>query len=287
MPGGRGPQKIIIPAEVTHRIGNWCEEAVLREQCLKDFAQKIQTGSLSTQKVQMKLITALQPVTLSNELRFGQNIMIKSVATSGHMVVDVPNNYPERILETDIFQLNTTENECPPTARSSFTLEPADSYSSWGSVDDRPRYGQKFHIVVSDLLVEKPMYLCSETKTFVSYSRRSKEQQAFLSFHKDNRAVWQILFTDPHLQLEMEGEVVPVNTPVIIQHSLTGNYLGSEASLRSMIRNDFGVEWEVDCFTRKLEPLCNRWVFEVNEAVQQSGDGQTREGADRETAKAE
>jgi hypothetical protein len=77
----------------------------------------------------------------------------QNLATNGFLAVDVPDNYPEKIYETDVFTLSTTSNSSP-TARSTFTLQPLEKYGGFGST---PLYGQKFYIVVNDALVEKPV----------------------------------------------------------------------------------------------------------------------------------
>ncbi|KAI9328699.1 hypothetical protein BDR26DRAFT_42565 [Obelidium mucronatum] len=67
----------LLSPPVTHRIGNWCEESVLREEQLKDFLTKCNNGTLGIQRVQMKKMMALQQVPLAKKFEFGQNVMIK------------------------------------------------------------------------------------------------------------------------------------------------------------------------------------------------------------------
>ncbi|KAI9332890.1 hypothetical protein DFJ73DRAFT_53868 [Zopfochytrium polystomum] len=243
-----------------YRIGNWCEETFLQGARLSEFLQKARSGSLEIQKTELRLGAAQQDVDLSDSVRFGAPLMLKNLGTGCHLAVDVPNTYPEQILETDTFPLTTTARYVPPTARTVFSLVPVDPF------DEIPRYGQKLGVVASAALVDRPMFLGSEFKSFASFASKSKEQQAYLSFRQDNRSSWRIVFTDPHMQPEMEGQPVEADTPFLLQHCLTGSFLSSESSSKTMIRNDFGVEWEVDCHTRKLAPLCNRWMIQVGHA---------------------
>ncbi|KAJ3205752.1 hypothetical protein HDU82_004979 [Entophlyctis luteolus] len=187
---------------------------------------------------------ALQRLPLAEKFQFGDNVMIKNAGTNGYLSVDLPDTYPENVSESDVFHLTTatadSKTKIHPSARNVMKLVPVDRYARIGFVDQIPRYGEKFYIVASDALVDKPLYLCSEQKNFARSSRKLRLQAAYLCFHKDSRAEWQIIYPDPELSLEMEGQPVPVGEPVIIHHPLTGVSLGSEASSKTMIRDSLG-----------------------------------------------
>ncbi|KAI8835331.1 hypothetical protein BC829DRAFT_62313 [Chytridium lagenaria] len=257
-------ENVVPPPFVKHRVGNWCEESVLKESQLREFLDKSSRGLLKIERATLRLDTATQQVPLSSKLEYNANIMIKNISTKGFLSVDVPDNYPESIFETDVFSLTTSSETKTSTARTCFRLEPVDEYRIPG--DTTIRYAQKFYIIASSALVDKPMYLCSEAKSFVSFAKKSKNQQAFLSFKKDNRSVWQIIYEEPKLRLESEGTPIELNTPVVIQHCLTGSCLGSTQTDKTLIRNNFGVEWEVDChshrdFGTRKEQSPNHWVL--------------------------
>ncbi|KAJ3027906.1 UNVERIFIED_CONTAM: hypothetical protein HDU68_002872, partial [Siphonaria sp. JEL0065] len=206
----------LLSPPVTHRIGNWCEESVLREEQLKDFLKKCNNGTLGIQRVQMKKLMALQQVPLAKKFEFGQNVMIKNIGTNGYLSVDLPDSYPDNVTESDIFHLTTAEGvKSPdgiriiPTARSTMKLVPIDAYNQIGLSDPTPRYGEKFYIVLSDAVVEKPMYLCSVHKNITQSSRRLHNQPAYLSFQKSSFAEWQIVHPDTSISMEMEGQPVP------------------------------------------------------------------------------
>jgi hypothetical protein len=71
--------------------------------------------------------------------------------------VDLPDEYPGMVLENDEFPLTTTGSESAPTARTCFKFQPIAAYANLGTKDKLLRYGQKFYIVASDLLVNKPV----------------------------------------------------------------------------------------------------------------------------------
>ncbi|KAJ3208292.1 hypothetical protein HDU67_006914 [Dinochytrium kinnereticum] len=148
-------EHVVPPPFVKHRIGNWCEESVLKESQLKEFLDKSSKGLLKIERATLRLETATQKVVpLSPSLTFGANIMIKNVSTDGYLAVDVPDNYPESIYETDIFSLTTSTETKLATARTCFRLEPVDEYRIEG--DEVMRYSQKFYIVACSSLVERP-----------------------------------------------------------------------------------------------------------------------------------
>ncbi|KAJ1563001.1 hypothetical protein HK405_004523 [Cladochytrium tenue] len=91
--------------------------------------------------------------------------------------------------EDDASEVLTLTTSAPPElavrgagvgpARSVFCLAAVDE------LDGAPRYGQRMAVRSCDGL-----YLGSEHKQFSSFSKRSKEQPAFLTPMFDNRCVW-------------------------------------------------------------------------------------------------
>jgi len=56
---------------------------------------------------------------------------------------------------------------------------------------------------------------------------------------------WIIDHVDPTIRFEMQGQIVKAGDPVLIRHSPTCIYLGSDN--RYKYKNDFGTEFEVHC----------------------------------------
>ncbi|KAJ3240573.1 hypothetical protein HDU78_002240 [Chytriomyces hyalinus] len=258
----------LLNAPVTNRLGNWFEESVLREGQLKDFIAKADSGTLGIQRHEMKMMLALQEVRLPEKFMFGENVMIKNLGTNGYLSVDLPDTFPNNVTIADEYYVTTANNlkrrdggKPVAAARSSFKLVPIDEYGLVGMSDMTPRYGMKIYIVSSDALIEKPMFLWSVPKNTAQKSRKLKYQMAFLSFEKGACAEWQIVYPDRSMRLEMEGQPVQAESPVIIQHQMTQNELGSELGTPSLIRNDFGVEYDVDLY-RHRGGIWSRWEFE-------------------------
>ena len=74
-----------------------------------------------------------------------------------------------------------------------------------------------------------------------------KRQSAYLTSKADYNAIWQFIWPDRTYRLEMEGQPIQPDQQGLLKHCQTGVLLGTE--FESIVRNDFGVEWAVDCCT--------------------------------------
>jgi hypothetical protein len=66
-----------IPPKVTRRVGNWCEESVLRQEKLKAFMTKIETGEMAFKRRETRIKLVNEPRTLGKSMEFQKNVMIK------------------------------------------------------------------------------------------------------------------------------------------------------------------------------------------------------------------
>lgn len=64
-----------------------------------------------------------------------------------------------------------------------------------------------------------------------------------MNIQKIYNSVWEVVHPDPLLQLEMVGQSVQANSPVLIKHCATCAYLASDLL---EYKNDFGTEYEVN-----------------------------------------
>ncbi|TPX57296.1 hypothetical protein SpCBS45565_g08241 [Spizellomyces sp. 'palustris'] len=255
-----------LPHTVPHRTGNWTEESVLREEKMRAFLTNYEKGMSNVKKGERRAKTARKEQILSHKLVYDANIMLKNGHTQSHLSADIPDSFPDNITPSTTLALTTCATETSPTARSCFQLVKLDAHGNTG--ESVPRFGERFYMVVTSDLVDAPMYLTSEPKSFLYYAKLSKDQAVYLTFNRDYRSVWQFDFPDPNFRLEMEGQDVAPNTPVLIKHCNTGNYLSSDKKYG--LRTDFGVEWEVACHTYKdygtrLELDQNHWLLRVSE----------------------
>ncbi|KAI9197505.1 uncharacterized protein BJ171DRAFT_221809 [Polychytrium aggregatum] len=279
-----------LPTLVPHRIGNWCEEMVLKENQLREFLGKSTRNELICQRVERRIRGSRRPVKLSDVMEYDQNIMLKNLHTEGFLSIDVPDNYPDSVTNQDTFNLTTSLVEGVPVARNCFRFLLKDEYRTGNPEEDKKlRYGQKFYLVLNREFVQGEMYLSSTLKTLSSFSKYGKQQPAYVSFHKSNAALWKIDCIDPNIRFEMEGQLIEPGSPVLITHCVTGQHLSSDP--RHIVRNDFSVEWEAACHSYKnLDAACrnrqelvqNHWVIFVGQDSAQSSDA----GAVAESASA-
>ena len=72
----------------------------------------------------------------------------------------------------------------------------------------------------------------------------SRLNEATMHGKSNYAGVWLVDAIDPNFRMEMQGEPVRVNEPVLFRHCSTSHYLGSDDKRYA---NDFGGEKEVMC----------------------------------------
>ncbi|KAI8917130.1 hypothetical protein DFJ77DRAFT_547948 [Powellomyces hirtus] len=253
-----------LPQSVPHRIGNWTEESVLREEQLKDFLQKYERGVSSVAQNERRLRIARREEFLSGMCAYSAPLMLRNLHSDTLLALDVPPSFPDNVNEKDLYSM-TTADEQRPVARCCWRMVPYDHGrhgNSGGLV-----YGAKVYIIMTGVL-EQPMFLASDIKSFATIAKLSKHQAAYTTFERDYRSVWQIEYADPGMRPEMEGADLQANTPIILRHCKTGSCLSSDTAFT--VRNDFGMEHEVACHTYKdhgsrVELDQNRWLVVVSD----------------------
>ncbi|KAI8927713.1 hypothetical protein BC831DRAFT_412608 [Entophlyctis helioformis] len=249
---------MLLPKKVSRRVGNWCEETVLREEKLREFLAKIESGDASFKRRDRRLELANMPTPLSRTLLFNENILIQSLHTRGFVAVDVPTHFPALVHEDILPATATSDVDFQNTkARTIFRLIRKTDLGP--GFDTRPRWGEKFYIAVYLPEVPHPLFLASDLRTPI-VQNGIRRQRTYLTFTQDYNAVWQFEWLDKSLRMEMEGRVVQPFTPGLLMHSQTGNCLSTDTD--AFVRNEFGVEWRLDCHSHRDN--CTRLELEAN-----------------------
>eukprot|EP00003_Mantamonas_plastica_P031793 TRINITY_DN839_c0_g1_i2.p1 TRINITY_DN839_c0_g1~~TRINITY_DN839_c0_g1_i2.p1 ORF type:complete len:334 (-),score=137.09 TRINITY_DN839_c0_g1_i2:402-1403(-) len=106
------------------------------------------------------------------------------------------------------------------------------------------------------------MYLHSQVGNLGALSKFPGRQQVEFIKQMDWNTVWTVEAADPQAREAVYGEPVKLADAVIIRHCNTNQLL---ASLKTPVRNDFGLEWELSCKTmldhHKAEKEENQFVF--------------------------
>ena len=110
--------------------------------------------------------------------------------------------------------------------------------------DNIIRYGQKIRIESNPYAFRKPLVLSSTPKSQTNYSPVSRLNEATMHGKSAYPGVWIIDACDPNFRMEVQGEPVRVNEPLLLRHCSTSHYLGSDDKRYA---NDFGGEKEVMC----------------------------------------
>lgn len=257
--------QLLVPKFVSRRVGNWCEESVLQQEKMTEFVTKNNLGQLGLNRAQKKVDLASRPTALSSTFGLNSNIMIQNAETSGFLAVNVPDCYPDTISSIEEFSATSSlrESSTQPTVRSTFQLV---QYISKGQseISDIPRYGDKYHLVLTDELTGRRMFVKSNPVSPTSFAPVSRNQEVKLDTTGGYQSVWEIVFPDPNYRIEMEGMQIQATDPCLIKHCYTGKLLLSD--VKHIVRNDFDVEFEVSCGNivdhgTKLEKPQNIWQF--------------------------
>ena len=106
------------------------------------------------------------------------------------------------------------------------------------------RYGQKIRIESNPYAFRKTLVLSSTPKNETNYSPVSRLNEATMHGNSTYAGVWVVDACDPNSRMEMQGEPVRVNEPLLIRHCGSSHYLGSD---EKRYANNFGGEKEVMC----------------------------------------
>jgi hypothetical protein len=226
------------------RIGNWNEDKEIDELKMKEYLHKKANGQLLVNKVQAHLNASLQEVPLSYSsdgfVHIGDTLMLYNVATEGVLSIDTA----QKINSYDVgFVATTSTLTQAPVARNTFVIEPVGDNVMAGDV---LKLGQPFRLRVNPRL-ESQAYVISQPTSTSSFSKVSRNQEVSANLQPAAAdTVWVAVYKDCNQRFEMEGQNVPTNAEIVIQHRATKSALASD---KLNVYNDFGNEFEVCCRT--------------------------------------
>jgi len=246
------------------RIGNWLEDVELDETKHKDYAASKAAGKLVTNARMDKFSKCNQRVPHSysadGQLRYGDTCVLQHVMSMGSLASDL---WEEAQFGTREYSVTVTDkSNVAPHARNTFTIARIentmlkDVCASQYDADDVLHYGEPFHLVCNDsLLVDErtqmlkaPMYLSSIMKSDRKASAVSNSQLVYMGSKADSTAVWKVQKPvcgkdGATERLLADGDAVPANAPVTLQHRSTSQNLCADPKVKDM--SDFGEELEV------------------------------------------
>lgn len=147
--------RIITVLILARRLGNWCEESILREEKLAAFLKKVDGGKAEFMRKDKRIEIANIPTTVSEDYHYGTCVMLKSSFTNNHLAAVLPESFPE-VSQSEEVEVATAINQNPQEgkARSCFIFEKFDENNA---PDDRLRYGDKFYIFINLPGLDKPV----------------------------------------------------------------------------------------------------------------------------------
>lgn len=247
-------------------VKNWNEDAFREEDKISDLLKKKSKGGLLIQRTNRLLETAYQPVELTQNhdglLHDGDKVMLKWVG----------GRVPHYLAATPQLPVASDPNDGRFKAPCSVS----------GTCDSLV-YGRSAFVIYREdsripnsipLTYGEPFFICTipevgnlklhtEYKTVFKYARKSKHQEVTLVPETSGRTLWRALFKNPQFRMEMEGQYVPINTDVIINHIYTNQHLALEPDY--IVRTVFGVEKEISGHSHtdqyRVEEPPNYWQF--------------------------
>lgn len=204
-----------------------------------DYAGKSATGgfnkTISSSQESYKSI----PWTYSPDgiLKDGCSVIFKSKKTDGFLVFNMLDKQPGL---AESYIVTTTKVNPGPVARSIFIIKKADRVDPFGS-DSVIRYGQKVRLEASPYAFPKKLQLSSTVKGAALYSPVTRAQEVSMNTHDSYNNIWVFEAVDPNVRLEMQGQPVRANDPILIRHCPTQTFLASDCNV---YKNAFGNEYE-------------------------------------------
>ncbi|XP_041975413.1 cilia- and flagella-associated protein 161-like isoform X2 [Aricia agestis] len=218
-------------------LGNWYEATTLEEYKLKKFLKQMEKGEIMLAKYRKMTENLRRPTVLtqsSNSVRFGARIALLAphVPASDSPIEDSKGLLlGGRISSDEINYIQDLEDGCSvvcaaeevPTEMNTFIITSSDYCKRDG---DPLKYNQEFLMALSSSIARnKPLYLRYDPNAIPGLCGK---YPLYISRHPVTSTRWRALpvQTPEITRFEMEGQPVPVNKDVIINHCATNVNLG-------------------------------------------------------------
>jgi hypothetical protein len=254
------------------RVGNYFEDLQLEETRIKEYLAKKERGDLHVVRLNTALGTHLAPAVLSRRdpatghVPLGASVMLFSHGSRGsvaHGDTDPTDRGGVMLAPAQV----TLDNN--PYARSVFTLRAPPERAPVAVSNRRPglaggggrgacgstmslrsediaydclRFGQRVQLEIR--LKGRPWYLWSTGKSMLHSSRVTDRQLVALAEKPEWRTVWQVLPVRAADRVALDGEPVPADDAVILNHCATNMHLLSDGKV---FRTLMGHEVELAC----------------------------------------
>ncbi|XP_003386638.1 PREDICTED: cilia- and flagella-associated protein 161-like [Amphimedon queenslandica] len=262
------------------RVGNWNEDLCLEEDLLKDFLDKKEKGELHIQKAHNLLQTVLKKVELSplssdGYLRIGDKVNLKHIPTNSVVsafMSALQSHEATQLMPDSQVTGSSFLQSCP---RNIFVIG-----SPYPDVPVGALVGYEDHITLQTLPNEGgQLYLHSDRVTFNKHSKHSRECEVTLVSDLSYFTHWSFRNPNHSERLETEGEPVPANKLVLINHCKTNHNLALNAEYRH--KTPYGLEYEITACTKfnkhKVEDTNNQFMIVTGEEKIKIGEGETED----------
>lgn len=252
------------------RVGNWIEDLCLEEDLLKDFLAKKDNGELMIQKTHNFLNTVLNKVDLTKPedgfLHYGDKVCLFHVPTRTVVSAYMSAAQAFEAKEIEPNSQLASSKRLEPCARNVFIIGSCDGGGRDGEV---VRYSQPFTLTTLPG-VGGQLSLHSDRATFMKHAKHSRCQELLLVKDQSFLTAWTAVCFNPQERVEMEGEPVPVNAKVLINHMKTNQCLAALSEFSH--KTPFGLEYEAVVSTKldshKMEDLQNHFMLVAGDPIE-------------------
>lgn len=234
--------------------GNWNEDVAREADRMREFMHKRATGTLASQRIQQKMQSHLQQLTLTPQhkdkcLRFNDVVCIQSALTRGFVSVDHHMQSPGRPGHYEI----TLADSKVPVLRNAWVVKP------WKDVNkefyksqkegDIVHYGQQIRLV-NPHLSPCHLRLCCDPQVTLKGNCHGRARSEVTACEGGNlETVWTIQPAAGKWTMEQEGLPVETGVPIVIKAVKAARPLCAEERRRT--QTSFGDEAEIAVYQQK------------------------------------
>jgi Ca2+-binding EF-hand superfamily protein len=271
------------------RVGNWAEDIDYADEKIRDYMARRGRGDLASSKEAARMGVLMQEVPHSfssdGSLRYGDTIVVESVATNGEITGD---HFRETSWGSGESYVNVKpRSKGPwPTASCTLVITRDDDAIFEGKTEAKVNtnnilcFGDYFYLCSNPSLRVDPRTGMLRPPLFLKSTKRGLTsgldgmQPVSMTNQCDAACRWKVCPTDRAKEVLYEGKPVPANQPVLLLHKGSHEFLGTsseleEASGTKLICKAFRAGTSRKALVLSEE---NHWILRTSDSAEKARD---------------
>lgn len=217
------------------RIGNWYEDDDTADAKLASFAKKKVSGGLATSHKarKEKLLTQVVPHSYNKDgaLLWGYSVVVRNVKTGKSLAGDIFQRLDFGSDDSAVF----TAGIATAIACNTFVV----THTKDSPSKDQVCYGDVIHLCINLSIRADPRTGMLKANQYLTSKRGgvsgglSGKQGVHMGTKRSANCAWRVLHRNLAKGLASEGKPVDTNSPILLQHVPTGQYLGTTGSFKA------------------------------------------------------